>query len=105
MGTSLHTNDILLSLRARAQASPIFSVFLLCSLLVLFTRLRTGYSNSKQQSQVTASQKPIPILPYWLPYIGHAPSFAWSFDDLLTKGRLVFPRPFVLQIPLLQLNL
>ncbi|KAL5324197.1 hypothetical protein ACEPPN_008741 [Leptodophora sp. 'Broadleaf-Isolate-01'] len=78
---------IISTLKTQAKSSPYLTTFLVLSLWVLFTRLRTGFEKSKRQNQVSAPEKKIPILPYWIPYIGHAPEFAWSFDDLLAKGR------------------
>ncbi|PVH84582.1 cytochrome P450 [Cadophora sp. DSE1049] len=87
MDESSGLHSVILSLGTQAKSSPYFTTFLLLSLWVLFTRLRTGLEKSKRQNQVSTSEKNIPILPYWIPYIGHAPEFAWSFDDLLAKGR------------------
>ncbi|KAG4428088.1 hypothetical protein IFR05_016428, partial [Cadophora sp. M221] len=80
-------NDIISTLITHAKSSPYLTTFLILSLCLLSTRLRTGFEKSKRQNQVSVTEKKIPILPYWIPYIGHAVEFAWSFDDLLAKGR------------------
>ncbi|KAL2073347.1 hypothetical protein VTL71DRAFT_10671 [Oculimacula yallundae] len=87
MEGSLRLHEILSTLKNHVKASPYFTTFVLLSFWVLFTRLRTGIEKSKRQNQTSAPEKNIPILPYWIPFIGHAPEFAWSFDDLLVKGR------------------
>jgi hypothetical protein len=70
--------------------SPYICFFTICALSCLCLRIWTGYQNARIQSNATASEKEIPTLPYWLPYFGHAPALAWSFDNLLAKGRFVF---------------
>lgn len=89
MDESSGLHSVILGLRNQAKPSPFFTTFILLSIWVLFTRLRTGLEKSTRENQVSTPEKKIPILPYWIPYIGHAPEFAWSFDDLLAKGRSV----------------
>lgn len=69
------------------SASPYWFFLVLCSLATVLTRIRTGYVKSKLQNQTETPSKDIPILPYWLPYLGHGPAFGWDFDGLLAKGR------------------
>jgi hypothetical protein len=66
---------------------PVSTLFGLCALLVVAVRVRTGQAQSRRQSETSAAEKEIQILPYWLPYIGHAPEVAWSLPGLLAKGR------------------
>jgi TRAP-type C4-dicarboxylate transport system permease small subunit len=82
--------DALSGLVSRVMDSPYTSFFTICALLCLFTRIWTGYQNFRIQSDTTSSEKNVPIMPYWLPYLGHAPAFALSFDNLIAKGRFVF---------------
>ncbi len=79
---------LLLVLASYGRASPSLTIFASFGVLLVFTRLLTGLMKMKQQNTTDPAEKKVPILPYWLPYIGHAPSFAWSFDDLLAWGRL-----------------
>ncbi len=60
-----------------------------CIFLLVFMRLRNGIAKAQLQNELGLPQKDIPILAYWLPYIGHGPEFAWSFDNLLSYGRSV----------------
>lgn len=83
----LDFHNVISGLKVQAKSSPYFTTFVLLSIWVLFTRLATGLQKAKRQNQVSVTEKRIPTLPYWIPYIGHAPAFAWSFDDLLAKGR------------------
>jgi hypothetical protein len=69
--------------------ATVFIIFTLGALLVLFTRICKGYSKNRQESEGQNPEK-ITILPYWIPYIGHAPSAALSLDGLVTQGRYVF---------------
>jgi hypothetical protein len=82
--------DALSGLVSRVVSAPFIAFFTLSALCCLCLRIWTGYQNSRIQSDSTSSEKEIPILPYWLPYVGHAPSFALSFDNLLIKARFVF---------------
>tara|TARA_R110002060_G_scaffold50137_1_gene60989 strand:+ start:1258 stop:1644 length:387 start_codon:yes stop_codon:yes gene_type:complete len=95
MDESSGFHSVILGLRNQAKSSPFFTTFILLSIWVLVTRLRTGLEKSKRENQASTSKKKIPVLPYWIPYIGHAPEFAWSFDDLLTKGRSVATMHFL----------
>lgn len=64
------------------------SSFCCCCILILgYTRIRSGFFESKQQRNRDALEKKVPIIPYWFPYLGHTPSLTWSFDDLLARGR------------------
>ena len=57
------------------------------SLVLVLTRITTGRAHARIQAETATEEKPVPVLPYWLPYVGHALQFAWSFDDLATWGR------------------
>ena len=70
-------------------ASPYWSCLFAFALIALMTRIKTGYLRSKLQDQTDTASKAIPILPYWLPYLGHGPAFGWDFDGLLARGRFV----------------
>lgn len=89
MGETSSLRAVLSGIVAQARAAPFLTAFASLALLVTFTRTWTAYAKSREQQNTGPSEKKVPILPYWIPYIGHAPSFAWSFDDLLTWGRLV----------------
>jgi hypothetical protein len=56
-------------------------------LVIVLTRVTTSRAHARIQAETTTEEKPVPVLPYWLPYVGHALQFAWSFDDLATWGR------------------
>jgi hypothetical protein len=81
--------DIFHDLLTQAKNAPYLTTFTACSIILLYTRLKSGYLKWKHENEVDAPSKPIPILPYWIPYLGHGPEFGWSFDDLLTRGRFV----------------
>jgi hypothetical protein len=57
----------------RALASTFLGFFALCTFICLFTGLRSGYVKSRHENEVDSPTKEIPILPYWLPYLGNAP--------------------------------
>ncbi|KAG0648054.1 hypothetical protein D0Z07_5857 [Hyphodiscus hymeniophilus] len=63
------------------------SLFVVCILVTVVTRIKTGFLKSKLEHIVDTPSKKIPILPYWLPYLDHGPAFGWDFDGLLAKGR------------------
>jgi hypothetical protein len=89
MGASLLIENALSKLASHARYSPFLTFFTICALYCLFTRIWTGYQNSRIQSNTTSPEKEIPIMPCWLPYLGHVPSFGWSFDNLLAKAPFV----------------
>jgi hypothetical protein len=91
MAKSSSAGHALSRLISHAVYSPYMTFFIICALYCLFTRIWTGYQNSQIQSDSTSPEKGIPIMPYWLQYLGHAPSFGWSFDNLLAKARFVSP--------------
>jgi len=72
------------------KGSSYIAISVLLLAVCVVTRAITGYLYSKAESQDDSSPKDPPILPYWLPFIGHALSFAWSFDTLLSKARSAF---------------
>ena len=78
-------------LKGYAKGSPLFTLFASCALLLVLTRLWTGLMKARLQNKTGPPEKSVPVLPYWLPYIGHALSFAWSFDDTLAWGRSALP--------------
>ena len=78
---------LITSLTHHTTSHPILTSLLLIPAFLLAVRIQTGARNSRIQNETDAEEKDIPILPYWLPYVGHAPQFAWSFDGLLTWGR------------------
>jgi hypothetical protein len=95
--------DALSGLVGRVMSAPFITFFTISALYCLCLRIWTGYQNSHIQSDSASSEKEIPIMPYWLPYLGHAPSFALSFDNLLIKARFVFSpfrRPFLAPLSL-----
>lgn len=66
--------------------SPLALILLSTALVCLGTRVRTGLVN-KQQSVSKAEAKEIALLPYWLPWIGHAIQFGMRFQDFLADAR------------------
>lgn len=66
-----------------------FVTFLLgtLALVLKLTRIITGREHAPLQNETATEEKDVPVLPYWLPYVGHALHYAWSFDDLATWGR------------------
>lgn len=97
MGFAPAMQDALSGLVSRVMSAPFIAFFTLSALYCLCLRIWTGYQNSRIQGDSSSSAKEIPILPYWLPYVGHAPSFALSFESLLIRARFVF---FGLSLPL-----
>lgn len=83
----MQTQHVLSGLVNRTSASPYWALFILCAFVTLVTRIKTGYLKSKLENQTESPTKDIPILPYYLPYLGHGPSFGWDFDGLLAKAR------------------
>lgn len=67
-------------------SSPYIAILSTCAFLILLTRIITGYLNYQKECDAERSKK-IPIIPYWLPYIGHAFDLLRSPDDLATRGR------------------
>jgi hypothetical protein len=78
---------LLTSLSHHISSHPILTSLLVVPAILLAVRIQTGSRKTRVQNETDAEEKDIPILPYWLPYVGHAVQFAWSFDELLTWGR------------------
>ncbi|KUJ18102.1 cytochrome P450 [Mollisia scopiformis] len=87
MDNTLHQRSYLLELTNYARTAPFLTASASCALFLILTRLWTGFVKARRQSNTGPPEKQVPILPYWLPYVGHAISFAWSFDDMLAYGR------------------
>jgi hypothetical protein len=68
-----------------------YSLFILLAVLLfscLSTRTITGLQS---KSQASADDEPHRVrkLPYWIPVLGHAPSYLWSHRDFLLKAQYV----------------
>ena len=87
MTSPLEMEDAFSRLANYTMYSPYITIFTICALYLVFMRVWTGYLNSQIQNDATSSEKEIPIMPYWLPYLGHAPAMGLDFDGLLAKAR------------------
>lgn len=87
-GTS-EPQHVLSGLLNRAIASPYWILCILCAFITLATRIKPAYLKSKLENQTETPAKDIPTIPYYLPYVGHAPPFGWDFDGLLAKARSI----------------
>jgi hypothetical protein len=87
MEGTIQPQHVLSGLVNRASAPLYWAFFILFAFVALVTRVRTGYLKSKLENQTELPTKDIPILPYYLPFLGHGPSFGWDFDGLLAKAR------------------
>jgi hypothetical protein len=81
-------SNLVASTWERLTISPSATVLILIALTCLFTRVRTGIQN-KKQSASKAEPKEIALLPYWLPWLGHAIPFATRFQNFLADARLL----------------
>lgn len=66
--------------------SPLALVLLATALVCLVARVWTEFQN-KQQSLSKAEPKEIAVLPYWIPWLGHAVQFATRFQNFLEEAR------------------
>jgi hypothetical protein len=78
---------LLTSLTTQTTTHPLLTSLLLIPAILLAVRIQTGARKTRLENETDTEEKDVPILPYWLPYVGHAPAFAWSFDGILTWGR------------------
>jgi hypothetical protein len=62
-------------------------VAILVSICVV-TRLITEFQ-SRPRGISEGRPRPVRTVPYWLPWLGHGPAFAWDHVDLLQKSRFV----------------
>ncbi|PWY79798.1 cytochrome P450 [Aspergillus eucalypticola CBS 122712] len=60
-------------------------VAILVSICVV-TRLITEYQ-SRSRGVSEGRPRPVRTVPYWLPWLGHGPAFAWDHVDLIQKSR------------------
>lgn len=88
MEKSSHTRAYLLELTNYVRTYPFLTIFMSFTFVLVFTRIWTGIVKVRQQNNTGPLEKKVPILPYWIPYVGHVISFAWSFDDMLAFRRL-----------------
>ena len=79
--------------------SPLQSIAISIALICLVTRVRTGFQN-KRQSASTAEPKDIAVLPYWVPFLGHAIQFVTRFQDFLAVARSLIFSSRCLLLPL-----
>ena len=56
------------------------------------TRLITGFQSRLRGTPEAGHPRPVRTVPYWLPWLGHGPAFAWDHVSLIQKSRCV-PRP------------
>jgi hypothetical protein len=70
-------------------------VLLFVALICIITRVRTGIQN-KRQSASRTEPKEIAVLPYWLPWLGHAIQFGARFQNFLADARSLHPDDYLL---------
>jgi hypothetical protein len=66
--------------------SPPALIATIVVLICLITRIRTGIQNRRQLAS-RAEPKDIALLPYWIPYVGHAIQFVTRFQGFLADAR------------------
>ncbi|RAL04981.1 cytochrome P450 [Aspergillus ibericus CBS 121593] len=67
-------------------------VAILVSICVL-TRLITGFQSRLRGSPEAGHPRPVRTVPYWLPWLGHGPAFAWDHVSLIQKSRCSMKEP------------
>ena len=69
--------------------SPFPTFFALIAAVCIFTRVLTGIQNAISRTHVDSPTKRATSIPYWVPFVGSAVSFATDIQGTLTKGRCV----------------
>lgn len=74
---------------AKTTTSPLIFILAIVVLTCLITRIRTGFQN-KRQSVSNPEPKEIAVLPYWIPWFGHAIPVVTRFQSFLADARSLF---------------
>ena len=77
------------------HGSPFLSLLAVVASVCVFTRFLTGIRNAISQTQVDKPQKRPITVPYWVPFVGSAVSFATDIQGTITKGRWVVKFPLI----------
>lgn len=75
--------------------SPIQSLLAIIAAVCVFTRLLTGMQSAISQSQIDRPNKKVNSIPYWVPFVGSAVSFATDIQGTIARGRWVFKFPLM----------
>ena len=69
------------------MASRLLFAFITLVIISLVTRVYTGISIKKLKASPENATELIPFYPYWLPIVGHIPSFVYDGAALLDRAR------------------
>ena len=75
--------------------SPFQSLLAIVTAICVFTRLLTGIQNVISQTHAERPVKRASTVPYWVPFVGSAVSFAMDIQGTIAKGRWVPKTPLV----------
>ncbi|PWY65313.1 cytochrome P450 [Aspergillus heteromorphus CBS 117.55] len=57
------------------------------------TRLITGFQSRARRAPDGGQPRPVRTVPYWIPWLGHGPAFAWNHVNLIQKARESMKEP------------
>ena len=67
--------------------SPFLSLLAIVASVCVFTRLLTGIQHVISQTHAEKPEKTVSTIPYWVPFVGSAVSFATDIQGTIAKGR------------------
>ncbi|KAF2181853.1 cytochrome P450 [Zopfia rhizophila CBS 207.26] len=67
--------------------SPLISIFSTFIITCIFTRIVTGARSRISKNQIDAGSKTPSRIPYWVPFVGSAVSFAKDIEGTIARGR------------------
>lgn len=74
------------ALYSKVLHSPYPAVIVLFLAVCIYTRISSGLTSMAQQAGSSKAQ-PVRVVPYWIPYIGHAISMGARFKYFLDEVR------------------
>ena len=82
-----HQMSILGEHAIQAPEISAFVCIVAALLLILVTRIYSGMVIVEHDTNKQAAGLPVPMIPYWVPKLGHLLTFILNSDKLLAMGR------------------
>lgn len=76
---------------AQVQQQPLAALIVTVVVVCLSTRLITGRPDQPQTNSYILDARTPPVVPYWIPYLGHLPQLALNPDGFLAKLKKLYP--------------
>lgn len=76
---------------ARLQEQPWVALAATLIIACITVRLMSGHNEGHQPNSQILDAKTPPAVPYWIPYLGHLPRFAFNSESLLVGLRNLYP--------------